>query len=181
MVHDTAIAVGASGAVAMSIASLVAWINERTDAVFGLAGSIIPLVPLLIPHVAVAIGWTFLLSERVGFLSVFLNWAFGSWIPGIESLDIYSWGGLIGLYTMFLMPYAYVIVGSAFKNIDPALEEASRVSGGSVGRTALRVSLPLVLPAIMGAGLLHVIEGLSLYSARSEVPTYDPQSLLRNL
>src|SRR3546814_12901866 len=66
---------------------------------------------------------------------------------------------------MFLMPYAYVIVGSAFKNIDPALEEASRVSGGSVGRTALRVSLPLVLPAIMGAGLLLVIEGLSLYSA----------------
>src|SRR3546814_7527399 len=43
--------------------------------------------------------------------------------------------------------------------------EASRVSGGSVGRTALRVSLPLVLPAIMGAGLLLVIEGLSLYSA----------------
>src|SRR3546814_18058828 len=66
---------------------------------------------------------------------------------------------------LFLMPYAYVIVGSAFKNIDPALVEASRVSGGSVGRTALRVSLPLVLPAIMGAGLLLAIAALSLYSA----------------
>ena len=165
MLQDTAIAVGTSGVLALVIASLFAWINERTDAGFGLVGNIIPLVPLLIPHVAVAIGWTFLLSERVGFLTVFINWALGSWMPGVRSINIYSWGGLIGLYTMFLMPYAYVIVSSAFKNVDPALEEASRVSGATILRTALRVSLPLVMPAIMGAGLLLVIEGLSLYSA----------------
>jgi iron(III) transport system permease protein len=164
MIQDTGITVVASGALALIFASLFAWLNERTDASFGMIGNIIPIVPLLIPNVAVAIGWTFLLSPRVGFLTVVLQQLFG-WIPGFRPFSIYSWAGIIGLYTMFLMPYAYVIVNSAFKNVDPALEEASRVSGATIARTAWKVSLPLVAPAILGAGLLCVIEGLSMYAA----------------
>lgn len=164
MIQHTAITVTISGVLALSLAAFLAWLNERTDASFGTFGTLIPIVPLLIPNVAVAIGWTFLLSQRVGFLTVFLENTFG-WIPGFKVFSIYSWAGLIGLYTMFLMPYAYIIVSSAFKNVDPSLEEASRVSGATVGRTAWKVSLPLVLPAIFGAGLLLVIEGLSMYAA----------------
>ncbi len=164
MIRDTSITVAVGGVLALLLASFFAWLNERTDASFGIAGSIIPIVPLLMPNVAVAIGWTFLLAPRVGFLTVFLQNTFG-WIPGFSVFNIYSWAGLIGLYTMFLMPYAYVIVSSAFKNVDPALEEASRVSGATVMRTARTISLPLVMPAIMGAGLLLVIEGLSMYAA----------------
>src|SRR5690606_13279166 len=123
----------------LTLAAFLAWINERTDASFGTFGTLIPIVPLLIPNVAVAIGWTFLLSQRVGFLTVFLENTFG-WIPGFKVFSIYSWAGLVGLYTMFLMPYAYIIVSSAFKNVDPSLEEASRVSGATVGRTAWKVS-----------------------------------------
>lgn len=164
MIQDTGLTVAVSGALALALAAFFAWINERTDAGFGMASTIIPLVPLLIPNVAIAIGWTFLLSQRVGFLTTFLESMFG-WIPGFRVFSIYSWGGLVGLYTMLLMPYAYIIVSSAFKNVDPALEEASRVSGASVRRTAWKVSLPLVMPALMGAGLLLVIEGLSAYAA----------------
>ncbi|WP_108461475.1 ABC transporter permease [Devosia naphthalenivorans] len=165
VVADTGITVAVSGFCALCIASLFAWINERTDASLGVFGNLIPLVPLLIPHVAIAIGWTFLLNEKVGFISVALDNLLGSWLPAVSSINIYSWGGLISLYTMFLVPYAYVIVASAFKNVDPALEEASRVSGGSMWRTATKISLPSIAPAIIAAGLLLVIEGLSLYSA----------------
>jgi iron(III) transport system permease protein len=38
--------------------------------------------------------------------------------------------------------------------MDPALEEASLSSGAGIFRTTLKVTLPLVLPAILGSGLL---------------------------
>jgi iron(III) transport system permease protein len=165
MLQDTAIVVGTSGILALCIASVFAWINERTDAGLGTLGALLPIIPLLVPSVAVAIGWVFLLSERVGFLSTALTAAFGDALPIVREINIYSWAGLIGLYTMFLVPYAYLIIASAFKNIDPAMEEASRICGASIWRTMTKVSLPSVMPAVIGSGLLLLIEGMSLYAA----------------
>lgn len=164
MVRDTVIVVVCSGLLALAIAAFFAWVNERTDAGLGTLGTILPLVPLLVPNVAVAIGWTLLLSERVGFLSAPLSKLLGGVFPAVNEINIYSWGGLIGLYTMLLVPFAYVIISSALKNVDPALEEASRIAGASPLRTMWKVSLPAIMPAVLGAGLLLLIEGLSFYA-----------------
>ncbi len=72
MVRDTLIVVGGvSSVVALGVALLLAWINERTDAGFGTVGdSLPPLVPLFLPTVAMAIGWAVLASPPdVGFLN----------------------------------------------------------------------------------------------------------------
>ena len=162
-VGDTLLIVAVAGALAIVFASVFAWFNERTDASLGLLGDILPLVPLLMPTVALSIGWVFLATPGPGFLNGFLNLALGG--LGIQAqLNIVSYPGIIFLYTLSFIPYVYVLVAASLRNVDPALEEASRLSGvGPVG-TMLRITLPAIKPALLSSVLLLFIIGISLYS-----------------
>jgi iron(III) transport system permease protein len=51
------------------------------------------------------------------------------------------------------------------KSMDPALEEASQVMGASRLRTMLRVTLPLVLPGVLGAAVFVFAEMLGSFAA----------------
>jgi iron(III) transport system permease protein len=160
---NTLVAVLGGGVVAIFTASLFAWLNERTDARLKVIGDIMPIIPLLVPAVAMAIGWVFLASPGAGFINGALKAVFGPLGLDIQ-INILSWPGVIFVYALYFVPYVYLIVAAAFRNIDPALEEASRLSGASMWMTLRRVSLPAIKPALIGASLLIVIVGLSLYS-----------------
>jgi len=156
---NTVIAVGISGALAIVIAAGFAWLNERTDASLGWAGALLPLLPLVIPPVAMAVGWVFLASPRVGFLNGILGWL------GLGGfLNVLSWPGLIFAYTLSLVPFAYVLLSAAFRNMDPSLEEASRLSGAGLLRTLRKVSIPAIGPALAGSVFLVIAIGLGMYS-----------------
>jgi iron(III) transport system permease protein len=73
-------------------------------------------------------------------------------------LVLYGTLWIIGLaYLIKFMPIAVRSLAALFEQIDPALEEASRVCGASPTTTFLRVSLPLVRPGLIGAGCLVFI------------------------
>jgi iron(III) transport system permease protein len=110
-----------------------------------------------------AIGWVFLASPGAGFINGALRAVFAPLGLNIQ-INVLSWPGVIFVYALYFVPYVYLIVAAAFRNIDPALEEASRLSGASMWMTLRRVSLPAIKPALIGASLLIVIVGLSLYS-----------------
>lgn len=88
-------------------------------------------------------------------------------IPGIAlGLGILSaWilvpGGIYGTLWILLLAYitahvpvAMQFVGSAMHRIHTELEDASRVAGQGAAATVLRIDLPLMLPALLGAWLL---------------------------
>jgi iron(III) transport system permease protein len=162
-VVNTIVAVAGGGACAILVAALFAWLNERTDARLGAIGDLLPLVPLLIPAVAMSIGWIFLASPGAGFLNALIAFALEPLGLSFE-LNVTSWPGVIFVYTLYFVPYAYILLSAALRNVDPALEEASRLSGAGVWRTFLKVTLPAVKPAVIGAALLIVVVGVSLYS-----------------
>src|ERR1041385_3570127 len=60
---------------------------------------------------------------------------------------------------------AFVMIGAVMKSMDPALEEASQVMGASRWRTMLRVTLPLVLPGVLGAAVFVFAEMLGSFAA----------------
>src|SRR5258708_26204433 len=60
---------------------------------------------------------------------------------------------------------AFVMIGAVMKSMDPALEEASQVMGASRLRTMLRVTLPLVLPGVLGAAVFCFAEMLGSFAA----------------
>ena len=172
-VKNTLILVAVSGTSALIIGSVFAWLNERTDASFGAFTKLAPLVPLFIPPVALAIGWTLLAQPTAGYLNGYIRSRprADRDPPDDGPFNINSWPGLLFVYTISLVPYAYLVVSPAFRNMDTSLEEASRMSGAGPLRTVLKVSLPAIAPAIAAAGLLIVIIGMALFSIPAIIGT----------
>ena len=170
---NTLIVIAVAGTSAVLLGALFAWLNERTDGNLGVVSGIAPLVPLLIPPVAMSLGWMFLAEQTAGFLNGLARGALG--LVGIRMstgpLRIASWPGLLFLYTIALVPFAYVVVSPAFRNMDASLEEASRMSGAGPARTALRISLPVIGPAILSAALLVLIIAAAMYSIPAIIGT----------
>lgn len=170
---DTALVVGASGAFAIVMGGLLAWVNERTDASLGAFSSRIPLISLVVPLIAGAVGWTFLLSSRVGFFNVAIRAAASHLGIHIVTgpLNIFSWPGLILAYGATLTPFAYLPMAAAFAGLDDSLEEASRVSGASGLRTLFQVTFPAIGPAVLGAAAIVMVVGLAQYAVPVVIAT----------
>jgi iron(III) transport system permease protein len=124
------------------------------------------MIPFLVPPIAGAIGWVLLLSDRAGLLNAVLRWALAP--LGYTSLrgpfNIYSWPGLIFVYVIYSVPYAYMMMASGLRNLDASLEEQSRICGRGALATLLRVTFPAVLPSVGAACTLLIWLGFSLFS-----------------
>jgi iron(III) transport system permease protein len=166
LVKNTLIVVLGSAAIALVLGGVLAWVNERTDARMGLLTESLPLVPFLLPPIAGSTAWVLLLSPGAGFVNVWLRDVLG-WF-GIDRLDgplnVYSFFGLLLVYTIYQVPYAFMLITAGLRTIDPALEEASRVGGHGLLRTLRSVTLPAVTPSIAGAVLLMAWSGFGLVS-----------------
>lgn len=172
-VRNTVIILVVAGGLAMVIGSVFAWLNERTTAQLGWVGLILPLVPLLLPPVVLSIGWIFLANERAGFINEFTRRALG-WVglaPETGPFNIASWPGIIFIYTLYLVPYVFLLVSAALRNLDPALEEASRASGAGLIRTLFKVTLGSLRPALMASSLMIVVVGSAVFSIGRTIGT----------
>lgn len=166
LLAGTAVVVASSSVLALVVGSVLAWINERTDARMGVVANALPLIPFLLPPIAGAVGWVLLLSDRAGLLNALIRNVAGAVGITITTgpLNIYSWWGLIFVYTLYQVPYVYLMVSAGLRNVDPALEEQSRVCGAGLGRTMREVTIPAVRPSLGAAVLLMVWFGFALFS-----------------
>lgn len=166
VIVNTFIVIGSAAIVAVFFGSLLAWLNERTDVGMTSVSKILPIVPLLLPPIAGSIGWVMLASDRAGFLNVGgkkLLAMLGIHFDG-PIFSIFSWSGVVFVYVIYTLPQIYLCVSAALRNLDPSLEEASRVSGAGPLRTLFTITLPAVLPAIISGGTIAIIFGISLFS-----------------
>lgn len=168
---NTGVIVVVSVTLSLLVATLFAWVMERTDARMGWASSILPLVPLMVPALAGTVGWVTLLSPTAGLINVQARELLG--VVGIQleegPFDIFSWWGMIFLYVIFLVPFGYVVIAPALRNLDPSLEEASRVNGGGILRTFLSVTLPSIKPALAGAVTIQLIIAFAMFAVPATV------------
>jgi len=165
-VSNTAIIAAVNTAVSVPLGVFFAWLIERTDARIGGMSRLLPVIPLMLPPVALTIGWLFLADPRAGYLVAPLVDALHAvGIPVQPStLAIQSWGGLIFLYVLYSVPHVYVIAAAAFSSLDPSLEEAARVCGSNRFKCFFKVSMPAIRYAIGSSALLCIISSIALYS-----------------
>ena len=74
------------------------------------------------------------------------------------------------------MPHVYLYSAAALRGLSSDLEEAARVSGANPFRVAVNVSLPMILPAILFAGVLVFFLGFELFGL--PLVLGDPQDVL---
>ncbi len=160
--NSAAYALGTS-ILSLIIGTTLAWIVERTDTPFKSFFYALTLVPFIIPGVLHTIAWIYLLSPRIGFINRVLVATLGLSSP---PFDIFTMGGMVWVEAMHLSPIVFVLMTAAFRSMDPALEEAAMSSGASTLTTLRRVTLPLMLPALLSVVLIMFIRGLESF----EVP-----------
>jgi iron(III) transport system permease protein len=149
-----------SSLLSLLLAVTLAWITVRTNAPFKGIFELTAIVPNIFPPVLIAIAWTLLLSPSVGLVNAVLKSVFG-----LEEgpLNIYSMPGLIFVEGLILTPLAFLIISAALRGMDPSLEESARTLGSSQLRIMLRITFPLVRPAILAAGTLNFVRALESF------------------
>jgi len=137
-----------------------AWLVERTDFPGKTVLLTLMTVGLLIPGFAVAMGWLFLLHPRIGVVNQFLQDMFGFADAPLSITTITGMGWVQGLN---LTPVAFIMTAGAFRAMDPKLEEAAEASGASTARIIWSVTVPLIWPGILAAGIYIFTVGLSAF------------------
>ena len=68
-----------------------------------------------------------------------------------------EWYGLVVAHTVLALPFVVLVMVAGLRDFDRALEQAAEGLGASRLRTLLRVTLPLLRPSLVSAGLLAFI------------------------
>jgi hypothetical protein len=118
----------------------------------------------MVPPYVGAMAWLRLLNPRVGSLNMFIQKIFGLSEP---IFNIYSVWGMIWVLTCFYYPYAFITISRAMEKMDPSLEEAARISGASPLKTLFTVTIPMMTPSLIAAGLLVFVTAASCYGIPS--------------
>ena len=108
-------------------------------------------IPFILPTVVVAAGFNALLGPR-GWVNLGLMGLFKLDQPPIAFL--YSLGAILLAHVFYNTTIVLRIVGNAWGQLDPRLEQAAQALGANPVRVLRTVTLPLLRPAILAAGLL---------------------------
>src|SRR6266487_3911780 len=151
----------AATVMALVIGFLMAWIITRTNVPGRRFFEQLMVVPFYLTPLLGALAWSLLGTPESGFLNQYWR-ALG----GEDYLiDINTPYGIAWVMALFEGSVAFVMIGAVMKSMDPALEEASQVIGAGRLRTMLRITLPLVLPGVLGAAVFVFAEMLGSFSA----------------
>jgi iron(III) transport system permease protein len=122
---------------------------------------VLAIVPMMIPHVLFSVSWALLANPSNGLMNLALMETFGL---DKGPLNIYSMSGMVLVEGLLNMPIAYLIIAPAMASFDVSLEESSRVFGAGAWRTLLRITLPVLRPAILAAFVLGIVRSLASYA-----------------
>lgn len=158
---NTVLFVLGSSTLATALALFLAYLNTRTDIPFKFVFGILSIIPMMIPHLLFSVTWALLLNPSNGMINIVLQNAFS-----LEAapFNIYSLQGMILVEALLDLPIAYLIIAPAMASFDVALEESSRVFGAGTWRTIVRVTLPVLRPAILAAFILGVVRSLASFA-----------------
>jgi iron(III) transport system permease protein len=147
---------------AITLAVLLAWICARTDTPFRGTLEVLITLPFFIPPILTAMAWGMLGNKQVGVIN--MAW---QWLTGLDSspINVYSYGGIVWHMMQYSTPFLFLFIVDAFRAMDPSLEESSRMCGASRWLTFRKVTLILMLPAIVSSFMLSLIRGIESFES----------------
>ncbi len=154
--------------IAVGFGGVVAWLITRSDLPGKKFLSTIFVFPYIMPSWSIAMFWENFFKNskivacynQVGMLESLTGicvpeWALYGFFPCAMCLGIHY------------APFAYLLIGGILRNMDANLEEAATVLKASRFKILRRVTLPIVMPALISTVLLVFSSSLSSYTVPS--------------
>jgi iron(III) transport system permease protein len=157
-------------AIAVPLGALLAFLMVRTDVPGKKYLEPLLLIPIFVSAVVIAFGYV----VAIGPVGIFSTLA--KELIGFVPWNLYSLYSLIIIAGLTHVPHVYLYSAAALRGLGTDLEEAARVSGANPFRVAINVSLPMILPAILFAGVLVFFLGFELFGL--PLVLGDPQDVL---
>jgi iron(III) transport system permease protein len=151
----------AATVMALVFGFVMAWILTRTNVPARHLFEQLMTVPYYLTPLLGALAWSLLGSPESGFINQIWRALGGTG----HLIDINTAYGIAWVMALFEGSVAFVMIAAVMKSMDPSLEEASQVMGASRLRTMLRVTLPLVVPGVLGAAIFVFAEMLGSFAA----------------
>jgi iron(III) transport system permease protein len=158
---NTVLVAGVATVMAIVVGFAMGWILSRTNVPGRAAFEQLMALPYYVTPLMGALAWAIIGSPSGGFLNQIWRALGGDG----HLIDINTPWGIAWVMALFEGSVAFVMIGAVMKSMDPSLEEASQVLGASRLRTMLRITLPLVLPGVLGAAVFVFAEMLGSFSA----------------
>ncbi len=156
--------------IAVPLGAGLAFLMARTDVPGREWLEPVILIPIFVSAVVLAFGYVVALGP-VGILSTLVESVIG-FVPW----NLYSLELLIAIAGLTHVPHVYLYTAAALRGLSSDIEEAARTSGAGPLQVAVDVSLPMVLPAILFAGVLVFFLGFELFGL--PLVLGDPQGVL---
>lgn len=140
------------------VGTLFAWLVTRTDLPFKETMKVLFTIPFMLPAFIGALAWKMLLSPRAGYINQIWMAITGT----REALfNVYGFWGIVVIETMYLFPFVFIQVSGALERMDPTLEESARIAGAGLFTITRKITIPLIMPAVVAGALLVCLYSLS--------------------
>jgi len=148
--------------IALSTGGMFAWLVTRTDIKYKKLISSLFILPYIMPSWTLAMAW----------LNFFKNRSVGgapgmfTAVTGIETANWFAYGFfpitiVLGLH---YAPFAYILIGGILRNMDANLEEAAQILKATRFQILRKITIPIVLPAVLSTFLLVFSSAMSAFA-----------------
>jgi iron(III) transport system permease protein len=154
----------AVGILCLAWAAPMAWLVARTDMPGKRLLRTLVLASFVTPPFLGAFAWVLLGGPNAGLV----NQAYYA-LMGLKPFEaqplfnIFSAGGMVFVMALYTFPYVFTFVANSLEVIPTDLEEASSILGAPAWRTAVHVTFPLVVPALLAGFLIAFLQSMTLF------------------
>jgi len=127
------IVAGLTMVLSMAVALPAAYATARFTFFMRAGLNYLLILPAVVPNVVIAVGLYFYLGQL-----------------GLNGTTT----GLVLGHTLIAAPFSFIMILAGLRQVDPNLEAAARIMGASELRVLTRVTIPLLLPSIVGGALI---------------------------
>lgn len=149
-------------AISILLGGSVAWLVTRSDMRWKPFISTVFIFPYIMPSWTLAMAWLNFFRNRLigGAPGLFTA------LTGIETANWFAYGffPIVIVLGLHYAPFAYILIGGILRNMDANLEEAAVILKAGRLKILSRITLPIIMPAVLSTFLLVFSSCMSAFA-----------------
>lgn len=155
--------------IAIVVAFVISWLLIRVEIPGRRFIEITLWFGFFLPAVPIVMGWILLLDAHYGLINALLEK-----LPFVTGpvFSVESIGGIIWVHlALTTVPIMVILLTPAFRQLDSAFEEAADVAGAGTWTALRRITIPLLVPAMLTAFVAALVRSLETFEVEQILGT----------